>query len=197
MFRSISCMASCVYGKSAAPILPEWGCDIPSCLSTWAECAGLESILHSRVLPGTTETVSWTSGMSSASSFSAPSGSSWKSFKFSVTSVTRKTCKKKKKNVQKQTAASVTLEMTKCIPFLYTSSSQCLLQWGSFQTQLGHNTLFAITLHYKWQSRLKLNSSASAYTSLIIYLNKTTQNAVDTNRKSREKETNKWETPKL
>ncbi|TNN71442.1 hypothetical protein EYF80_018276 [Liparis tanakae] len=42
------------------------------------ECGGLESILHSRVLPGTTDTVSWTSGMSSASSFSPPSCSSWK-----------------------------------------------------------------------------------------------------------------------
>lgn len=47
---------------------------------TVAECAGLESILHSKVLPGTTETVSWTSGMSSASSFSAPSSSSWKEY---------------------------------------------------------------------------------------------------------------------
>lgn len=42
---------------------------------TWVERAGLESILHSRVLPGTTQTVSWASGMSSASSFS--SWSSW------------------------------------------------------------------------------------------------------------------------
>ncbi len=46
------------------------------CFCTIAECAGLESILHRRVLPGTTQTVSWTSGMSSASSFSAPSTSS-------------------------------------------------------------------------------------------------------------------------
>lgn len=55
-------------------------CDFPVfvCFYTIAECGGLESILHSKVLPGTTETVSWTSGMSSASSFSAPSSSSWK-----------------------------------------------------------------------------------------------------------------------
>lgn len=43
---------------------------------TIADWGGLESILHSKVLPGITETVSWTSGMSSASSFSAPRFSS-------------------------------------------------------------------------------------------------------------------------
>lgn len=48
------------------------------CHSTIAECGGLESILHNKVLPGITETVSWTWGMSSASSFSVPWGSSWR-----------------------------------------------------------------------------------------------------------------------
>lgn len=43
---------------------------------TVAESGGLESILHSKVLPGTTQTVSWISGMSSASSLSAPSTTS-------------------------------------------------------------------------------------------------------------------------
>lgn len=43
---------------------------------TVAESGGLESILHSKVLPGTTQTVSWISGMSSASSLSAVSTTS-------------------------------------------------------------------------------------------------------------------------
>lgn len=55
------------------------------CYCTIADCGGLESILHSKVLPGITETVSWTSGMSSASSFSAPWGSSWRKNIFNVT----------------------------------------------------------------------------------------------------------------
>lgn len=43
---------------------------------TLAECWGRDDILHSRVLPGITATVSRTSGMLSASSLSTPSGSS-------------------------------------------------------------------------------------------------------------------------
>lgn len=58
-------------GRAPAP----WVCSYDECAvlcCTIVDCGGLESILHSKVLPGITETVSWTSGMSSASSFSAP-----------------------------------------------------------------------------------------------------------------------------